>query len=63
MDHTINHFEFTEISERLTHGKYLKSTNSLDGYHSEMRIDQDMDYYLKIVDTEYEYWYNKKKLN
>jgi hypothetical protein len=28
-----------------------------------MRIDQDMDYYIKIVDTDYEYWYNKLKLN
>ena len=56
MEHTINHLEFTDPNEGVTFGKYLRTTNGLDGSSWSLTPEEDLEYYIKIVDTIYEYW-------
>jgi hypothetical protein len=55
--HTIHLLELTDEKEVLSLGRYIDSTNPLDHNIRMNEVDQDSNYYLKVVSSIYEsFW-------
>ena len=52
--HTIHLFEMTAEREELSFGRYVRATNPIDGVIRHNEVDQDTNYYLKVVSSIYE---------
>lgn len=61
--HTIHLLEFTDEHEALSLSRYVASTNPLDNLNIKNELDEDSNYYLKIVSSEYEsMWGSQQRL-